>query len=89
MRTVTPKFSTIKDWVAMTGLSERSTYNELGRGNLKAIKAGSRILIDVEAGLAWLRSCPPAQIAPPPPYDRTHFTKLTARTRERRAGMEP
>jgi hypothetical protein len=42
-----------------------ATYNALGRGDLKAIKVGARTLIDVEAGLAWLRSLPPAQIRAP------------------------
>jgi hypothetical protein len=41
----------------------RSTvYEEPGRGNLKAIKLGVRTLIDVEHGLAWLTSMPPAKI---------------------------
>jgi hypothetical protein len=34
----------------------------LGRGDLKAIKYGTRIPIDVEAGLAWLASMPQACI---------------------------
>jgi hypothetical protein len=46
-------------------MSRTATYNALGRGDLKAIKVGSRTLIDVDAGLAWLRSLPSAQIRAP------------------------
>jgi hypothetical protein len=46
----------------MTGLSRSATYEALGRGDLKAIKYGTRTLIDVEAGLAWLASMPQAHI---------------------------
>ncbi len=47
------------------GMGRRTTYDELGLGNLKAIKVGARTLIDVEAGLAWLRSRPAAVIRGP------------------------
>jgi hypothetical protein len=33
-------------------------------GDLRAIKLGSRTLIDVDAGLAWLRALPSAKIRP-------------------------
>jgi hypothetical protein len=46
-------------------MGRRVTYDELGRGNLKAVKVGARTLIDVEAGLAWLRSRPAAAIRAP------------------------
>ncbi|HTW71156.1 MAG TPA: DNA-binding protein [Acetobacteraceae bacterium] len=66
MSTPTPKYAPIEpDWCTISGLSRRTTYAELGRGNLKAIKVGARTLIDVEAGLAWLRSLPAAQIKAP------------------------
>jgi hypothetical protein len=61
-----PKYAPIEpDWRVISGMSRRTTYEELGRGNLKAIKVGARTLIDVEAGLAWLRSLPPAKIRAP------------------------
>jgi hypothetical protein len=41
-------------------MSRTATYYALGRGDLRAIKIGNRTLIDVEAGLAWLRSLPSA-----------------------------
>jgi hypothetical protein len=62
-----PAFCTIDYWVSLSGMGRRSTYAELGRENLKAIKVGSRTLINVEAGLAWLRSRPPAIIRAPVP----------------------
>jgi hypothetical protein len=63
----TPQFATIAGFQQLTGLSRRVVYEEIGRGNLRAIKRGASTLIDVAAGLAWLRSLPPAQIRPPRP----------------------
>lgn len=61
----TPKFCTIDYWLAISGMGRRATYDKLGTGELRAVKQGSRTLIDVEAGLAWLRSLPPAKIRAP------------------------
>jgi hypothetical protein len=36
-------------------------YEALARGDLRAVKCGARTLIDVDHGLAWLRSLPPAK----------------------------
>jgi hypothetical protein len=44
-------------------MSRSTTYEALGRGELRAIKLGVRTLIDVEHGLAWLGSMPVAQIS--------------------------
>ena len=60
-----PKFAPLPQWCAISGMSRTGSYNALGRGDLKAIKVGSRTLIDVDAGLAWLRSLPPARIRAP------------------------
>lgn len=60
-----PAYCTIDYWISLSGMGRRSTYDELGRGNLKAIKVGARTLIDVEFGMAWLRSRPPAVIRAP------------------------
>jgi hypothetical protein len=65
MQRLEPKFATIPAWCALSGMSRTGTYHELGRGNLRAIKSGVRTLIDVEAGLAWLRSLPTAQVRAP------------------------
>jgi hypothetical protein len=57
-----PKFAPLLGWCALSGMSRTGTYNALGSGDLKAIKVGTRTMIDVDAGLAWLRSLPPPQI---------------------------
>jgi hypothetical protein len=65
METPSPKFATIENWLVISGMGRRVTYEEMGRGNIKAIKVGARTLIDVEAGLAWLRARPSAVIRAP------------------------
>jgi hypothetical protein len=65
MSTPTPKFATIEDWCTISGMSRRVTYDRMGTGELKAIKVGGRTLLDVEAGLAWMRALPPAVIRAP------------------------
>lgn len=65
MNAPNPKFAPIPQWCAISGMSRTATYNALGRADLKAIKIGSRTLLDVDAGLAWLRSLPAAQVRPP------------------------
>ena len=62
-----PAFALIERWCEISGMSRRVTYEELGRGNLKAVKRGASTLIDVQHGLAWLRSLPPAKIRAPGP----------------------
>jgi hypothetical protein len=60
-----PAFCTIDTWISQSGMGRRSVYDYLGTGDLKAIKVGARTLIDVEHGLAWLRSRPAAVIRAP------------------------
>jgi hypothetical protein len=62
---ITPAFATITNWGVISGMGRRSTYDAIGRGNLRAIKCGSRTLVDVPHGLAYLRSLPPAKIRAP------------------------
>jgi hypothetical protein len=59
-------FATIRVWCRLTGMSRSVTYQELGRGNLRAKKVNGRTLIDFPHGLAWLRSRPDAKIQAPP-----------------------
>jgi hypothetical protein len=59
---ITPRYAPISDWCFISGMSRSTTYEALGRGDLKAIKLGVRTLIDVEAGLGWLASMPAAEI---------------------------
>jgi hypothetical protein len=65
MDATTPKFAPIAGWQQISGMSRRTTYEEIGRGNLRAVKRGASTLIDVEHGLGWLRSLPPAKIRAP------------------------
>jgi hypothetical protein len=60
-----PKFTTVEQWCVISGMSRTATYNAIGSGFLKAVKAGKRTLIDVDGGLAWLHSLPAAQIRAP------------------------
>jgi hypothetical protein len=62
---LTPKFGTIDTWIALSGMGRRTTYDELGRGNLRAVKVGTRTLVNIEAGLAWIASQPAAKIRAP------------------------
>jgi hypothetical protein len=62
-----PAYCTIDAWLDLSGMGRRSTYDYLGTGELKAIKVGSRTLIDVQTGLLWLRSRPAAVIRAPRP----------------------
>ena len=55
-----PKFAPLRHWCEISGMTRTSTYWALARGDLRAIKqpGGRRTLIDVDHGLAWLRSQP-------------------------------
>jgi hypothetical protein len=59
---ITPRYATIPDWCAISGMGRSNTYVEIGRRHIRAVKLGTRTLIDVEAGLAWLATLPPAEI---------------------------
>lgn len=57
-----PAYATVDGWLALSGMGRTSTYEALARGDLHGIKVGTRLLIDVASGLAWLRSRPAAAI---------------------------
>ena len=57
-----PKFATYANWVKLSGLSLTTTYDLLSRGQLRAVKVGKRVLIDVDHGLAWLAAQPRAEL---------------------------
>lgn len=59
-----PVRATVNDWCKLSGMGRSATYEALGRADLHAVKLGSRVLIDVPHGLAWLDSLPPAAIRP-------------------------
>jgi hypothetical protein len=54
------KFASVPHWCEIADMNRSATYNAIGRGELHAVKLGRRTLIDVEAGLRWLRSLPTA-----------------------------
>jgi hypothetical protein len=62
MQEFVPAYAPIPAWMLLSGLSRTGTYDALGRGDLRAIKCGKKTLIDVEHGLKWLRSLPPAKM---------------------------
>lgn len=62
MTTQRPKYATVDNWTALSGLGRSSTYYLLAQQKLRAIKAGRRTLIDVDHGLAWLAAQPIANI---------------------------
>lgn len=63
--TIEPKFAPVPQWCALSGMTRTATYAALGRGDLRAIKqpGGRRTLIDVDHGIAWLRSQPAVDLS--------------------------
>jgi hypothetical protein len=59
------RYTTIPDWQTLTGMNRSATYVALAAGHLRAVKLGRRTLIDVQHGLAWMDSLPPANIRLP------------------------
>jgi len=56
------KYAPLPDWYAISGMRRNSTYEALARGDLKAKKLGTRTLIDVEHGLAYLATLPEVKL---------------------------
>jgi len=50
------KYASVKNWMAMTGLSETTTYRLLSRGKIRSIKIGRATRIDVPHSLEYLAS---------------------------------
>jgi hypothetical protein len=61
----TPSYVSIREWCRLSGMGLTSAYLALGRGDLLAIKLGRRTVVDVEAGLRWLRAQPKWQPSTP------------------------
>jgi len=63
----TPEFATFAMWRDLTGMSRSRAYQEIAKGNLRAVKNGRQTLIDVRHGLEWFRSLPaiPAKLYRP------------------------
>jgi hypothetical protein len=59
------RFHTIPGWCDYSQMSRTATYNAIGSGKLRAVKMGSRTLIDADDGDRYLDSLPRAEIRPP------------------------
>lgn len=59
---ITPRYVSIAQWCEISGVGRTVTYQLLGEKVLKAVKIGRRTLIDLEHGLRWMASLPPAHI---------------------------
>lgn len=60
-----PEFAQIERWCEISGMGRTATYQALAAEYLRGRKVGRRVLIDVPAGLAWLRSLPAAKVTLP------------------------
>ena len=61
-----PAFVTIKGWSAVTSMGRTATLQAIRAGHIPAVRLGSRILIDLAPGLAWVRSLPACGPSPRP-----------------------
>jgi excisionase family DNA binding protein len=52
----------ITELCAATTVSEKTLYRAIGRGELRALKIGTRTLIPIEAAEAWINGHPPPVI---------------------------
>jgi excisionase family DNA binding protein len=59
-----PAYTSVETASTLLGLSRRTIYQMLGRGELRARKAGKRTLVDIPHALRYLENLPAAQIKP-------------------------
>jgi hypothetical protein len=57
-----PLFVTMRTWCALSGMSQRTVFDHIAKGNVVAHKVGGRILINVDASRAWITSQPPPKV---------------------------
>ena len=51
-----PAFASVRDWCRLSGMGQKETHDAIKRGDLSAAKPGrKKLLVDVDAGLKWLR----------------------------------
>ena len=60
-----PVFATVDLFCEIASISRSALYLAFGRGDVVAVKAGKRTLIETAPALAWLRSLPPAAFCSP------------------------
>jgi hypothetical protein len=53
-----PLFGTIDEFSRMFGISRRATYEEIAAGHLKAVKRGTRTMVDFHHALKYFQSLP-------------------------------
>ena len=58
--TVLPVFATVDIFCEIASISRSALYLAFGRGDVVAVKAGKRTLVETAPALQWLRSLPPA-----------------------------
>ena len=51
-----PRYVSVSDWTAMTGIGKTKTFALLKEGRVRSIKLDRKRLIDVEASLAYLET---------------------------------
>jgi hypothetical protein len=59
-----PAFCTVDDFTVISSMSRRWVYDKIATGELRAVKAGVRTLVDVQFGIDYLRALPPAKFTP-------------------------
>jgi hypothetical protein len=60
-----PKFCSIRDFSAASGIGRTKLFSLIGDGVLRTHKISSgHVLVDVEQGIAWIASHGPSDAAP-------------------------
>jgi hypothetical protein len=71
-------------------MSRRTTYQWLAEGRLKAVKLGTKTLMDLEHNLAVLQSLPAAKFTRPGPRPKAaHSAAASSNTRPAMFAQEP
>ncbi len=58
MTTIKPAALTIDEFSQWARMGKTRTYEEIGKGSLRAIKVGRRTLVPMDAAEAWLAAQP-------------------------------
>jgi hypothetical protein len=63
---ITPRaaFASIDDFIVISGLSRRQIYNLISAKLIPAHKHGSRVLIDVDGAINYIKSLPAPEVRP-------------------------
>jgi hypothetical protein len=59
-----PAFGSMRVWCERSGVGRAKSYEMLAARQLRAVKNGRSLLIDIPHGLKFLSSLPPAEIRP-------------------------